>query len=117
MGIPTTWTTATPEQVRDTLRRLVDRDGEELAPLSRMIGRPNGFLSRFLAGCPEKLRPKERLLLARYFGVDERELGAADDEGRASFVPGKRRTWLARPMGIASAHDHSDTGRPARHPR
>ena len=92
MKLPTTWTTATPEQVRDTLRRLVDRDGEELAPLSRMIGRADGYLSRFLdGGSPVRLSVKNRRILAEYFNVDERELGAADDEGRVPYLPKKRR--------------------------
>jgi len=91
--IPTAWTTATPDQVRDTLRRLVERDGEQLAPLSRMMGRSDGYLSRFLdGGSPARLTPKNRLTLAKYFGVDERELGAADDEGRAPYIPAKRKS-------------------------
>jgi hypothetical protein len=88
----------TPEQVRATLERLVEQHGESLAGLSRMIKRSDGYLSRFIeGGSPVKLLAKDRLLLAKYFRIDERELGAQEDEARAPWSPPKekpRRRWL-----------------------
>lgn len=90
--------TATPEQVRATLSRLADKHGEDLAGLSRMIGRSAGYLSRFIdGGPPAKLLAKDRLLLAKYFRIDERELGASDDDSVAPWSPPKekaRKRWL-----------------------
>jgi repressor LexA len=52
--------------------------GETLAGLSRFIGRRDGYLHAYVsAGIPQELRKAERALLARYFGIDERELRAA----------------------------------------
>lgn len=49
------------------------------AALSRMIGRPDGYLSRFVAdGHPKALRAAEHTCLAEFFGVDERALGVRD---------------------------------------
>ena len=89
---------ATPKQVRETLERLVAERDERLAGLSRMIGRSSGYLSRFLeGGSPAALLPKDRLLLAKYFRIDERLLGASDDDVRAPWSPPKgeapRKRW------------------------
>jgi hypothetical protein len=89
----------TPEQVRATLQSLVAEHGESLAGLSRMIRRSDGYLSRFIdGGSPVKLLAKDRLLLAKYFGIDERQLGAEEDEARAPWTPpkpvAKRKRWV-----------------------
>lgn len=88
----------TPEQVRATLEKLVEQHGEGLAGLSRMIGRSDGYLSRFIeGGSPATLLPKDRLLLAKYFRIDERFLGAGDDDARPPWSPpkpeAKRKRW------------------------
>lgn len=89
----------TPEQVRATLQRLAAEHNESLAGLSRMIRRSDGYLSRFIdGGSPERLLPKDRLLLAKYFRIDERLLGAEDDEARAPWSPPPvkvRKPWVA----------------------
>ena len=70
---------ATPDQVRATLARLVEADGASLAALSRMIRRNEAYLQQFInRGTPERLAELDRLLLAQYFRIDERELGARD---------------------------------------
>jgi hypothetical protein len=69
----------TPEQVRATVERLVNQRGESYAAMSRFIGRNAAYLQQFVKrGTPERLPEKERLMLAKYFGVDERRLGARD---------------------------------------
>lgn len=48
------------------------------ATLSRMIGRSDGYLTRFIeGGSPVRLLAKDRSILAKYFGVDERMPGIA----------------------------------------
>lgn len=60
----------------ERLAQLVAADGSGYAALSRLIGRPEGFLRRFaVERVPTRLRERERALLAAYFGVDEHELG------------------------------------------
>lgn len=90
--------TATPDQVRATLKRLVAEQNEPLAGLSRMLKRSPGYLARFIdGGSPEKLLAKDRLLLAQYFRIDERELGAEDDDAVAPWSPPTvpaRKRWL-----------------------
>lgn len=84
---------------RCRLAELVAADNSGYAALSRLIGRPDGFLRRFVVdGVPSRLRDKELALLAAYFGIAEQELGgvpAAPPERR----PGsRRRDWYeARP--------------------
>lgn len=74
----------TSKQVRETLRHLATDRGVSLAELSRMIRRNNAYLQQFVSrGTPVWLPEDERLLLARFFDVDERLLGA-----REPWVPG-----------------------------
>lgn len=70
---------ATPEEARARLQQLADERGDSLAALSRMIRRNPAYLHQFVTrGSPKKLDEDDRLRLARYFQVDERELGARD---------------------------------------
>lgn len=72
-------TSLDPATVRVNLRRLIDAHGISMAALSRMIGRNAAYVQQFVAkGSPERLPERERLILAQFFGVDERELGARD---------------------------------------
>lgn len=65
--------------VRSRLRLLTDERGDSLASLSRLIGRNAAYLQQFVArGTPDKLDEDDRLMLARHFNIDERELGARD---------------------------------------
>lgn len=69
----------TPEQIRATVERLAAEQGESLAALSRMLRRNDAYLQQFVKrGSPKRLPEDARLLLAQFFGVDERELGARD---------------------------------------
>lgn len=68
------------EEPRTRLRQLVDERGESLQWLSqRLLGRNAAYLQQFLnRGTPAKLDEDDRLKLAKFFQVDERELGARD---------------------------------------
>ena len=79
-----------PEPTRDqicaTIEHHVARKGATLASLSRMIGRRDGYLWRFLnVEVPDRLAFRDRRLLAAFFAVDEWELGARPGEPR--YIP------------------------------
>ncbi|WP_333605547.1 S24 family peptidase [Novosphingobium sp.] len=64
---------------RDVPQRLLELADERrvsLAALSRMIGKNASYLQQFVRkGSPRKLEEVDRGMLARFFGVDEVELG------------------------------------------
>lgn len=71
---------ATPDQVRETLRSLAKENRVPLAPLSRMVGRPSDYLSRFVRGeRGDGLKANEQDLLAKFFRVDPRLFGARQE--------------------------------------
>ncbi|MBL0923503.1 MAG: helix-turn-helix transcriptional regulator [Sphingomonadaceae bacterium] len=64
------------EDPRVALARLVAENGEDYAGLSKLVGRNAAYIQQFIKrGSPKRLPEKERGILARYFGVDERLLG------------------------------------------
>ena len=64
---------------REALAAVVDCSRVSYAELSRMLGRPSGYLRRFVVdGIPIALRPREHETLAEFFGVSERALGIRD---------------------------------------
>lgn len=68
-----------PADPRDALARAVERGPDSLAALSRMLGRSDGYLRRFLVdGVPVALTPDDHRRLADYFGLTQRELGIRD---------------------------------------
>ena len=61
---------------RVALERLIIENGDDYAGLSKLIGRNAAYIQQFIKrGSPKRLPEKERGILARYFGVDERMLG------------------------------------------
>ncbi len=67
-----------PPDPRAELDALVTRHGESYAALSRMLGRNDAYLQQFVRrGSPRRLSERDRRLLADYFRVDERLLGAS----------------------------------------
>lgn len=75
--------TATPRggtpDPREALAKVIDAGQDSYAALSRMIGRPDGYLRRFVVdGVPLALRRDEHRRLAEYFGLPERALGIRD---------------------------------------
>jgi hypothetical protein len=73
------------------VERLAKERGDSLAALSRLIRRNEAYLQQFIKrGTPERLPEDERRVLAIYFNIDERELGARDP-----FTPARPRTSAA----------------------
>jgi lambda repressor-like predicted transcriptional regulator len=71
--------TVPANDVRARVQQLADERGVSLAGLSRLVGKNPSYLQQFVTrGSPKRLGEDERLLLAKFFGVDERELGARD---------------------------------------
>lgn len=65
--------------VRRVLVELTKQEGTTLTQLSRAMGRNPRYLSIFTThGRPEHLDPADRAWLARYFNIDEVELGKRD---------------------------------------
>jgi Peptidase S24-like len=63
--------------VRAVLDQLIRDRGEDYASLSRLLGRNAAYVQQFIhRGVPRKLAEDDRRTLARYFGIDEAELGA-----------------------------------------
>lgn len=64
---------------RTALATAIDSGRDSYAALSRMLGRSDGYLRRFVtSGVPAALRPDEHRRLADYFGLDDRGLGVRD---------------------------------------
>jgi hypothetical protein len=62
---------------RMVLERLISERGEDLAGLSRLLGRNAAYMQQYIRrGTPKRLAEQDRRVLARYFGVDEALLGA-----------------------------------------
>lgn len=90
---------------RARLLELASAQGISLAALSVLIGRNPTYLQQFVRkGSPRKLEETDRRTLARFFGVDEAELGAPSEE--KSSVPVQRQPrggWIAIPRLPLSA--------------
>lgn len=66
---------------RARLLELAGEQGVSLAQLSALIGRNASYLQQFVRkGSPRKLEEGDRATLARFFGVGEGELGAAEEK-------------------------------------
>ncbi len=71
---------------RAELDRLIQENGDEYSALSRLLGRNAAYVQQYIKrGSPKVLPEKDRSVLARYFGVDERQLGAPEDMGRTGL--------------------------------
>jgi len=65
---------------RAALQRLIEERREDYAGLSRLIGRNAAYIQQYVKrGTPKRLAEEDRRLLARYFGVPEKMLGAPED--------------------------------------
>jgi len=81
----------TDEEARAALQRLIEARGEDYAGLSRLLGRNPAYVQQYIKrGTPRRLAEADRRRLARYFGVDEAELGAARETARDALVPVRR---------------------------
>lgn len=89
---------------RATLERLIQERGDTYGAISKMLGRNPAYIQQFVKrGTPRKLDEGDRRLLARYFDVDERLLGAPEAAG---WQPGRS----ARPGGRARPGIRSGNG-------
>jgi Peptidase S24-like len=71
---------------RAVLDRLIRANGDDYFALSRMLGRNAAYIQQYLKrGSPKILPEQVRAQLARYFGVDERLLGAPERAGVAGL--------------------------------
>lgn len=82
----------------DPRRKLLDLAAGRsvsLAQLSALIGRNSSYLQQFVRkGSPRKLEENDRRTLARFFDVDESQLGASVDNSRTSPVKSPRGDWV-----------------------
>lgn len=85
----------------DPRMRLLDlaaQRGVSLSGLSELIGRNSTYLQQFIRkGSPRKLEENDRRTLARFFGIDERELGASEDKSSAFAGKAPRGEWVDVP--------------------
>lgn len=83
---------------RQRLLNLANERGASLAALSDLIGRNSTYLQQFIRkGSPRKLEETDRRTLARFFGVDESELGAPEEFSFAQPVKSARGDWVDVP--------------------
>lgn len=65
------------DEARVNLERLSRERRCSYASLSKMLGRNTSYLQQYMTkGSPKHLDERDRMLLSRFFGVDEIELGA-----------------------------------------
>jgi phage repressor protein C with HTH and peptisase S24 domain len=84
---------------RARLLQLASDQGASLSGLSEMIGRNSTYLQQFIRkGSPRKLEETDRRTLARFFGVEEAELGAPEDfSPEAALARPPRGEWVDVP--------------------
>lgn len=71
---------------RAVLERLVTERRDEYANLSRLLGRNAAYVQQFIKrGVPRRLAEDDRRALAKYFGVDDVDLG-----GPSNDAPGRK---------------------------
>lgn len=85
----------TPQQ---RLIELAEERGVSLSQLSRLIERNASYLQQFVRkGSPRKLEENDRRTLARFFGVDESELGAPQENSYAPEDKLSGEDWVEVP--------------------
>ena len=83
---------------RSKLLQLVGDSGASLSGLSELIGRNSTYLQQFIRkGSPRKLEENDRRTLARFFGIDEAELGAPEDNSLIAGAKPLRSEWIDVP--------------------
>lgn len=83
---------------RARLLELCERQNVSLAALSALLGRNASYLQQFVRkGSPRKLEETDRRTLARFFGVDEAELGAPEDISPSPTGKRLRGEWIDVP--------------------
>lgn len=94
---------------RAALERLVRDRGEDMAGLSRLIGRNAAYLQQFIRrGTPRRLAEQDRRVLARYFAVDEALLGGPEPTVSSALTPVRRlRVEASAGPGALDADEQS----------
>ena len=83
---------------RQRLLQLATERGASLSALSDLIGRNATYLQQFIRkGSPRKLEETDRRTLARFFGVDESELGAPEEFSSPTASKPVRGDWVDVP--------------------
>lgn len=83
---------------RQRLLQLATERGTSLSALSDLIGRNGTYLQQFIRkGSPRKLEETDRRTLARFFGVDESELGAPEEFSSPLPIKSPRGDWVDVP--------------------
>jgi phage repressor protein C with HTH and peptisase S24 domain len=90
---------------RERLLQLADDRRVSLSRLSRLIGRNSTYLQQFVRkGSPRKLEESDRRTLARFFDVDEAELGAPGENSYAKANATSRGEWVDVPrLGLGAS--------------
>lgn len=79
---------------RARLLALANERNASLSGLSELISRNSTYLQQFIRkGSPRKLEETDRRTLARFFGVDESELGAPEENSLTAVVKPSRGDW------------------------
>ena len=85
----------------DPRRKLLDLASERavsLSQLSALIGRNASYLQQFVRkGSPRKLEETDRRTLARFFGIDESQLGAPEENSPIRSGKAQRGDWVDVP--------------------
>ncbi len=90
--------------VRRRLLDLANERGISLAALSGLIERNASYLQQFIRkGSPRKLEENDRRTLAQFFGVDEGELGAPEENSSGTPKSRRRGEWVEIPRLALSA--------------
>jgi phage repressor protein C with HTH and peptisase S24 domain len=97
----------TPDQVRETLDRLLKEQRVGYAAISRMISRNSAYIQQFITrGRPTRLDEQDRRRIADFLGVDERLLGAPEREARhGGDVVQVRRLAVEASAGLGAVVD------------
>ena len=67
------------EDVRKTLDDLIQQRGCNFSSIPRLLGRNAAYIQQYIRrGSPRQLDEQDRSVLARFFGVDEKILGAPE---------------------------------------
>ena len=83
---------------RKRLLQLADERHVSLSKLSRLIGRNSSYLQQFVRkGSPRKLEENDRRTLARFFDVDEADLGAPEEKSYDNANGRPRGEWIDVP--------------------
>lgn len=102
------------EMPRDALDRLIRERGTNYGAVSALLGRNAAYIQQYVKrGTPRKLDEEDRRKLARFFGVDERLLGAPETVRQSRKNPRSRlvpvpRLALGASAGAGSLDDDEE---------